>query len=105
MAVTQEQVIAKLMARPGVRREVERIEKEEGAVLDLLLKARHEAGLSQAQVQYGAFFFFDPHDLPAHTGTGHQFGDHLFMRYGHVSPRAFACGRVQCLWAGFSATS
>ena len=50
MAVTHEQVIAKLMARPGVRREVERIEKEEGAVLDLLLKARHEAGLTQAQV-------------------------------------------------------
>ena len=39
-----EGVIAKLMARPGVRREVERIEKEEGAMLDLLLKARQEAG-------------------------------------------------------------
>ena len=47
---THEGVVAKLLARPGVRRRVERIEKEEGAVLDLLLKARHEAGLTQAQV-------------------------------------------------------
>lgn len=47
---THEQVIASLMRRPGVRQEVERIEREEGAVLDLLLKARLEAGLSQAQV-------------------------------------------------------
>ena len=38
------------MNRPGVRQEVERIEREEGALLDLLLKARHDAGLTQAQV-------------------------------------------------------
>ncbi len=44
------QVVAKLMRRPGVRKEVERIEREEGALLDLLLKARQEAGLTQAQV-------------------------------------------------------
>lgn len=47
---THDQVIAKLMRRPGVRREVERIEREEGALLDLLLKARRDAGLTQAQV-------------------------------------------------------
>lgn len=47
---THDQVIAKLMRRPGVRREVERIEREEGALLDLLLKARQDAGLTQAQV-------------------------------------------------------
>jgi DNA-binding XRE family transcriptional regulator len=47
---THDEVIATLMRRPGVRQEVERIEREEGAVLDLLLKARQEAGLSQAQV-------------------------------------------------------
>ena len=47
---THDQVVAKLMKRPGVRKEVERIEREEGAVLDLLLKARHDAGLTQAQV-------------------------------------------------------
>lgn len=47
---THDQVVAELMNRPGVRQEVERIEREEGALLDLLLKARHEAGLTQAQV-------------------------------------------------------
>ena len=47
---THDQVIAKFMSRPGVRKEVERIEREEGALLDLLLKARHDAGLTQAQV-------------------------------------------------------
>jgi transcriptional regulator with XRE-family HTH domain len=33
-----------------VRKEVERIEREEGVLLDILLKARQEAGLTQAQV-------------------------------------------------------
>ena len=47
---THEQIVEKLMRRPGVRKEVERIEREEAALLDLFLKARHEAGLSQAQV-------------------------------------------------------
>jgi len=47
---THDQVVAQLMRRPGVRKEVERIERDEGALLDLLLKARQEAGLTQAQV-------------------------------------------------------
>jgi DNA-binding XRE family transcriptional regulator len=47
---THDQVVAKLMRRPGVRKEVERIEREEGVLLDLLLRARHDAGLTQAQV-------------------------------------------------------
>ena len=47
---THEQLVKKLMRRPGVRAEVERIEKEEGLLLDALLKARHGAGLTQAQV-------------------------------------------------------
>ena len=47
---THDQVVANLMRRPGVRTEVARIEHEEGALLDLLLKARHAAGLTQAQV-------------------------------------------------------
>ncbi len=47
---THDEVVAKLMRRPGVRKEAERIEREEGALLDILLKARMEAGLSQAQV-------------------------------------------------------
>ena len=45
-----EKIVAKLMRRPAVRKEVERIEREEGALLDLLLKARLDAGLTQAQV-------------------------------------------------------
>ncbi|MFL6292173.1 MAG: helix-turn-helix domain-containing protein [Thermoanaerobaculia bacterium] len=45
-----DQIVENLMRRPGVRKEVERIEREESALLDVLLKARHEAGLSQAQV-------------------------------------------------------
>jgi len=47
---THDQVVRKLLKRPGVRTEVERIEREEGALLDALLKARFEAGLTQAQV-------------------------------------------------------
>lgn len=47
---THDQVIKQLMRRPGVRAEVERIEREESALLDALLKARQEAGLTQAQV-------------------------------------------------------
>lgn len=38
------------MRRKGVRSEVERIEHGEGALLDALLKARQQAGLSQAQL-------------------------------------------------------
>ncbi|TAK68321.1 MAG: XRE family transcriptional regulator [Betaproteobacteria bacterium] len=47
---THEQIVEKLMSRPGVRAEVERLEREEFALLDVLLKARYETGLSQAQV-------------------------------------------------------
>ena len=47
---THDQIVRTLMRRPAVRAEVERIEREEGELLDALLKARHEAGLSQAQV-------------------------------------------------------
>ena len=38
------------MKRPGVKTEVARIEREEGALLDTLLRARREAGLTQADV-------------------------------------------------------
>lgn len=47
---THDDLIEELMSRPGVRLEVERLEREELSLLDLLLKARKEAGLSQAQV-------------------------------------------------------
>jgi transcriptional regulator with XRE-family HTH domain len=42
--------VSKLLARPGVAEEVARIDREEGQLLDQLLKARQEAGLTQAQV-------------------------------------------------------
>lgn len=39
---THDQVVRKLMRRPGVRTEVERLEREEFALLDALLKARQD---------------------------------------------------------------
>jgi len=48
--LTHEQLIAKMMEDPRVRAEVERLEREEMPMLDAILKARAEAGLTQAQV-------------------------------------------------------
>ena len=47
---THDQLVKKLMRRPGVRAEVERIEREESVLLDALLKAQQEAGFTQGQV-------------------------------------------------------
>ena len=47
---THDQFVAKLLKRPGVKTEVARIEREEGVLLDTLLRARREAGLTQADV-------------------------------------------------------
>lgn len=47
---THDEVIKTLMQRPGVRAEVERIERDEPSLLDELLRARQEAGLTQAQL-------------------------------------------------------
>lgn len=47
---THDEVVRALMMRSGVKAEVERIEREEGQLLDALLKARQEAGLTQAQL-------------------------------------------------------
>lgn len=47
---THDQVIEALLKRPGVKAEVERIEREEGELLDALLKARREAGLTQSEL-------------------------------------------------------
>jgi ribosome-binding protein aMBF1 (putative translation factor) len=47
---THDQLVKSLLRRPGVKAEVERIEREEGELLDALLKARHQAGLTQAQI-------------------------------------------------------
>ncbi len=48
--LTHEKLKAKALADPEVRAEYERLEREEFALLDMLLAARHEAGLTQAQV-------------------------------------------------------
>ena len=48
--LTHEQVIKKLIKRPAVKADVERIDREESVLLDALLKARHDAGLTQAEV-------------------------------------------------------
>ena len=47
---THDQFVEELMQRPGVRAELERLEQEEGTLLDALLKARQAAGLTQAEV-------------------------------------------------------
>ena len=47
---THEELLKELIQRPGVRAEVERIEREESGLLDALLKARQEAGLTRADV-------------------------------------------------------
>jgi hypothetical protein len=46
---THSEVVAKLMSRPRVRAELERIEREEGELLNALLEARQDAGLTQAR--------------------------------------------------------
>lgn len=47
---THDQLVQKFLRRWGVRAEVDRIKREESALLDALLKARQEAGLTQSQV-------------------------------------------------------
>ena len=47
---SHQEIVKKLMKRPAVRAEVERIERDEGALLDAMLKARWAAGLTQADV-------------------------------------------------------
>lgn len=47
---THEELKALALSDPAVRTEHERIEREEMPMLDTILKARAEAGLTQAQV-------------------------------------------------------
>jgi ribosome-binding protein aMBF1 (putative translation factor) len=47
---THEKMIAKWMKDPAFKAEYERIEREEMPMLDMILAARRETGLSQAQV-------------------------------------------------------
>lgn len=47
---SHEALVARLLQDPAVRAEYERIEQEEMPMLDAILSARREAGLTQAQV-------------------------------------------------------
>ena len=47
---THKELVDELLARPAVKIEVDRFEREEGQLLDALLKARQGAGLTQAQI-------------------------------------------------------
>ncbi|SDH27598.1 helix-turn-helix domain-containing protein [Nitrosomonas sp. Nm132] len=48
--MTYAEMKEKMLSDPAVRAEYERIEREEMPMLDAILKARKEAGLTQAQV-------------------------------------------------------
>lgn len=48
--MTHEQMVAKMMGNPTVRAEHERLNREDFAVLDEILAARREAGLTQAHI-------------------------------------------------------
>jgi predicted transcriptional regulator len=48
--LSHKQAVAKMLKNPAVRSEVERLNKEEFAILDEILQARKAAGLSQAEV-------------------------------------------------------
>jgi DNA-binding XRE family transcriptional regulator len=48
--LTHEELKAKLLADPEVKAEYDRMEREEMPMLDTILAARKEAGLTQAQV-------------------------------------------------------
>ncbi len=48
--LTHDELIEKMLLNPAVRTEYERIEREEMPMLDTILNARAEAGMTQAQV-------------------------------------------------------
>ncbi len=48
--LTHEQMIAQWMENPEFKAEYDRIEREEMPMLDMLLKARREVGMTQAQI-------------------------------------------------------
>ncbi|WP_066459385.1 helix-turn-helix domain-containing protein [Castellaniella caeni] len=48
--LTHDELVKKMLEDPEVRAEYERIEREEMPMLDAILQARREAGLTQAQV-------------------------------------------------------
>lgn len=48
--LTHKQMVSKMLKNPTVKSEVERLNREEFAILDEILAARKAAGLSQAQI-------------------------------------------------------
>jgi DNA-binding XRE family transcriptional regulator len=48
--ITHKKIVDKLLKNPAVKAEVEKLNREEFAILDQILAARKAAGLSQAQV-------------------------------------------------------
>lgn len=48
--LTYDEMKAKMLENPLIRAEVERLEREEMPMLDAILKARREAGMTQAEV-------------------------------------------------------
>jgi hypothetical protein len=49
--LSHEQLVEELMKRPSVKVELERFEREEGALLDLQLQA-HQAKLNSKEIEY-----------------------------------------------------
>lgn len=48
--MTHDELVEKMLADPEVKAEYERLNREEFAILDEILAARHEAGLTQADI-------------------------------------------------------
>lgn len=48
--LTHKRMVEKMLSDPAVRAEYERIEREEMPMLDAILRARRDAGLTQAEV-------------------------------------------------------
>ena len=48
--LTHKQAVTRMLKNPAVKAEVDRLNKEEFAILDEILEARKAAGLSQAEV-------------------------------------------------------
>jgi DNA-binding XRE family transcriptional regulator len=48
--LTHKQLVSKMLKNPAVKAEVNQLNREEFAILDEILAARKEAGLSQAQI-------------------------------------------------------
>jgi DNA-binding transcriptional regulator YiaG len=49
-SLTHEQIVKKMLKNPAVKAEVDKLNREEFAILDEILAARKQSGLSQAQI-------------------------------------------------------